>query len=110
LQRILGELEVGMPIGAARLGRDRQLLEIADFGGLRVSELVSLPWSQVIRRDSGEAQPPIVGKGDKSRELLIPAASEKENKRREGARKQAERADEHLRRRAEATTRRRSRG
>jgi integrase/recombinase XerD len=35
---------------------------------------VSLTWSQVIRRDSGEAQLSIVGKGDKSREVLIPAA------------------------------------
>jgi site-specific recombinase XerC len=65
LQRIMGELEVGMPIRAARPGRDRQLLEVAYFGGMRVSELVSLPWSQVIRRDTGEAQLPIVGKGDK---------------------------------------------
>jgi hypothetical protein len=29
-----------------------------------VSELVSLTWAQVIRRDSGEAQLSIVGKGD----------------------------------------------
>ena len=48
--------------------------QVAYFGGLRVSELVSLTWSQVIRRDSGEAQLSIVGKGDKSREVLIPAA------------------------------------
>jgi hypothetical protein len=38
-----------------------------------VSELVSLTWAQVIRRDSGEAQLSIVGNGDKSREVLIPA-------------------------------------
>jgi site-specific recombinase XerD len=42
-------------------------------GGLRVSELVSLTWAQVIQRDSGEAQLSIVGKGSKSREVLIPA-------------------------------------
>jgi site-specific recombinase XerC len=40
-------------------------LRLAYFGGLRVSELVSLTWSQVIRRDSGEAQLEVVGKGDK---------------------------------------------
>ena len=50
-QRILGELEVGMLIKAARPGRDRLLLQTAYFGGLRVSELVSLTWAQVMRRD-----------------------------------------------------------
>ena len=39
-----------MLIRAARAGRDRLMLEVAYFGGLRVSELVSLTWSQVIRR------------------------------------------------------------
>ena len=50
------------------------MLEVAYFGGLRVSELVSLTWSQVIRRDSGEAQLEVVGKGDKVRQVLIPPA------------------------------------
>jgi site-specific recombinase XerD len=73
-QRILGELEVRDLIKHANPGRDRLMLQVVYFGGLRVSELVSLTWSQVIRRDSGEAQLSIVGKGDKSREVLIPAA------------------------------------
>ena len=59
-QRIMGELEVRMLIRAARPGRDRLMLEVAYFGGLRVSELVSFTWSQVIRRDSGEAQLEVV--------------------------------------------------
>jgi integrase/recombinase XerD len=33
---------------------------------------VSLIWSQVIRRDNGEAQLEAVGKGDKVRQVLIP--------------------------------------
>ena len=41
---------------------------------MRVSELVSLTWGQVIKRDRGEAQLSIVGKGDKAREVLVPAA------------------------------------
>ena len=73
-QRIMGELEVRMLIQATKPGRDRVMLEVAYFGGLRVSELVSLTWSQVIRRDSGEAQLEVVGKGDKVRQVLIPAA------------------------------------
>jgi site-specific recombinase XerD len=72
-QRIMGELEVRMLIRATRPGRDRLMFEVAYFGGLRVSELVSLTWSQVIRRDSGEAQLEVVGKGDKVRQVLIPA-------------------------------------
>jgi integrase/recombinase XerD len=73
-QRILGEVEIAMLIRAAKPGRDRLLLDVAYFGGLRVSELVGLSWAQVIRRDSGEAQLSIIGKGDKAREVLIPAA------------------------------------
>jgi integrase/recombinase XerD len=73
-QRILGELEVRDLIKHAKPGRDRLMLQVAYFGGLRVSELVSLTWGQVIRRDNGEAQFSIVGKGDKAREVLIPAA------------------------------------
>src|SRR5512145_1334379 len=53
-QRLLGELDVRMLIRAARPDRDRVMLEVAYFGGLRVSELVALTWNQVISRDSGE--------------------------------------------------------
>ena len=49
------------------------MLEVAYFGALRVSELASLTWGQVIPRDTGEAQLAIVGKGDKPRNILIPA-------------------------------------
>jgi integrase/recombinase XerD len=72
-QRIIGELDVRMLIRAAKPGRDKLMLETGYFGGLRVSELVSLIWAQVIRRDNGEAQLEIVGKGDKVRQVLIPA-------------------------------------
>ena len=72
-QRILSEVEIAMLIRAAKTDRDRLMFELAYFGGLRASELVSLIWAQVIRRDSGEAQLSIVGKGSKGREVLIPA-------------------------------------
>jgi integrase/recombinase XerD len=71
-QRIMGELEVRDLIKHANPGRDRLMLQIAHYGALRVSELVGLTWAQVIKRDSGEAQLSIVGKGDKGREVLIP--------------------------------------
>jgi integrase/recombinase XerD len=73
-QRILGELEVRDLIKHGKPGRDRLMLQVPYFGGLRVSELVSLTWLQVIRRDSGEAQLSVVGKCDKDRQVLIPAA------------------------------------
>jgi integrase/recombinase XerD len=72
-QRILGELEVRKLLDAANPGRDRLMLEVGYFGGLRVSELVSLTWSQVIARDDGQAQLAVIGKGDKDRQVLIPA-------------------------------------
>jgi len=62
-QRILGELDVRDLIKHTKGGRDRLMLQVAYFGDLRVSELVSLTWAQVIRRDSGEAQLSVVGKG-----------------------------------------------
>src|SRR4029453_1875843 len=71
-QRIMGELDVRMLIRSARPGRDKLMLETAYFGGLRVSELVSLIWAQAIRRDNGEAQLEVVGKGEKVRQVLIP--------------------------------------
>ena len=72
-RRILSEVEIVMLIRAAKTDRDRLMFDLAYFGGLRASELVSLTWGQVIRRDSGEAQLSIVGKGSKGREVLIPA-------------------------------------
>ena len=69
----MGELDTRTLIRAAKPGRDQLMLDVAYFGGLRVSELVSLIWAQVIRRDSGEAQLEVIGKGDKVRQVLIPA-------------------------------------
>jgi integrase/recombinase XerD len=72
-QRILGEIEVHKLIDAASPGRDRLMLQVGYYGGLRVSEIVSLIWRQVIARDSGEAQIEVLGKGSKVRQVLIPA-------------------------------------
>ena len=49
------------------------MFEVAYFGGLRVSELSSLTWVQVIPRETGEVQLALVGKGDKERHVLIPS-------------------------------------
>jgi site-specific recombinase XerD len=71
-QRIMPEVEIQLLIRAAKPGRDRAMFEVAYYGGLRVSELASLTWSQVIPRETGEAQLAVLGKGDKDRHVLIP--------------------------------------
>jgi integrase/recombinase XerD len=72
-QRLLSQVELHLLLRAARTRRDQLMLEVAYFGALRVSELAGLTWSQVIPRETGEAQLAIVGKGDKPRNILIPA-------------------------------------
>ena len=48
------------------------MLEVAYFGALRVSDPAGLTWAQVIPRETGKHSC-IVGKGDKPRNILIPA-------------------------------------
>ena len=51
---------------------DRILIEVGYAGGLRVSELVALTWSDVIERAGGRVQLSVLGKGHKRREVLLP--------------------------------------
>jgi site-specific recombinase XerD len=53
-QRIMSELQSRRLIDVGKPGRDRALLETAYFGGLRITELTTLRWSQIIPRDSGD--------------------------------------------------------
>jgi integrase/recombinase XerD len=70
-KRIISEVEVGLLIRAAASKRDRVLLQTGYAAGLRVSELVSLSWSDVIERDKG-VQLSINGKGSRVRQILLP--------------------------------------
>lgn len=72
-QRITSETEIALLIRAAPTKRDRLMLEVAYAGALRVSELVALTWANVTPRDNDRAQLSITGKGDKPREVLLPA-------------------------------------
>jgi site-specific recombinase XerD len=56
-QRIMGEIEVRMLIRAANPGRDRLMLEVAYFGGLRVSELRACEEARYSRRNHPHARP-----------------------------------------------------
>lgn len=71
-KRILPEVDVALLIRAARKPRDRVLIEVAYAGGLRVSELVALTWSDVLAGKGGKAQLSVLGKGGVVRQVLLP--------------------------------------
>ena len=73
-KRIIPEVEVHLLIRGARTKRDRVLLEVLYAGGLRVSELAGLTWSDVLPRDKGQVQLSVVGKGGVARQVLLPEA------------------------------------
>jgi site-specific recombinase XerD len=72
-KRIITPTQVSLLIRAARTRRDRVLLKVGYSGGLHVSELVSLTWSDVLERDEGRVQLSVTGKGGKVRQVLLPA-------------------------------------
>jgi integrase/recombinase XerD len=76
-QRILSEFDTQSILHAAKPGREEVLCEVGYYGGLRVSEIASLTWSQVIPRETGEVQLALVGKGDKPRHVLLPSETAK---------------------------------
>ncbi len=74
-QRIMQKLDVQLLIRSAGSPRNQMLLSIAYYGALRVSELASLTWGHFIEREGGRIQiAGLVGKGDKEREVLLPAS------------------------------------
>jgi integrase/recombinase XerD len=72
-KRIITPTQVSLLIRAARTRRDRVLLQVGYAGGLRVSELVSLTWSDVLEREEGRVQLSVTGKGGVVRQVLLPA-------------------------------------
>ncbi len=69
-KRIVGELDVRDLIRSAK-GRDYLIAALLYASGIRVSELVSLNVSDVIKRSDGNMQLHVVGKGGKEREVLL---------------------------------------
>jgi integrase/recombinase XerD len=72
-KRIVTPAQIALLIRAARTKRDRALLQVGYAGGLRVSELVGLTWSDVLEREEGRVQLNVLGKGGKVRQVLLPA-------------------------------------
>ena len=74
---IISEVEVGLLIRAASVGRNRIMLQVAYGGGLRVSELCGIKWGDVILRDE-LVQLCVTGKGGRIRQVLLPEALSKQ--------------------------------
>lgn len=72
-ERILGEQEVQAMIALETNDRNRVILLLLYASGLRVSELCQLTWKDLKPRgDSGQVT--VLGKGSKTRTVLLPAA------------------------------------
>lgn len=69
-ERILSEEDIQKIIAAETNPRNQIMLKLLYHTGLRVSELVSLRWEQIIKRTDG-GQLSIVGKGEQVRQVLI---------------------------------------
>jgi integrase/recombinase XerD len=70
-ERILDETDVVRMIALERMPRNRAILLTLYAGGFRVSEVCSLKWTDLQRRDS-TGQITVFGKGGKTRTVLIP--------------------------------------
>ena len=70
-ERILSEPEVNQIIALEPKPRNRVLLLLLYASGIRVSELCSLKWQHVQRRDDG-CQITVMGKGGRTRTILLP--------------------------------------
>ena len=72
-ERLLSEIEVLTIIDSETEPRNRALLRLLYYGGLRVSELCALKWKNLAMRDN-KGQVTVYGKGGKTRTVLMPAS------------------------------------
>jgi len=70
-ERILSNEQVKKIIHAENHPRNKLLLKVLFISGIRVSELCSLCWQDLIERSDG-GQVTVLGKGSKTRTVLIP--------------------------------------
>lgn len=72
-ERLLSEIEVLTIIDLETEPRNRAILRLLYYGGLRVSELCYLKWKNLSMRDN-KGQVTVYGKGGKTRTVLVPAS------------------------------------
>ena len=72
-ERILAEDETLTMLTMTKDIRHRAILTLIYAGGLRAGELSGLKWKNLIAREDGKAQLSVTGKGNKTRQILIPA-------------------------------------
>ncbi|MEO1430276.1 MAG: tyrosine-type recombinase/integrase [Cyanobacteria bacterium J06633_8] len=70
-ERILTEEEVQNLINHATNLRDKAIIRLLYYAGLRVSELCALKWRDFKPRKDGGGQITVFGKGDKTRTVLV---------------------------------------
>ena len=73
-ERILSEVEVQRMLALERQPRNHAILFLLYAAGLRASELAGLRWHDLVDRADGEGQVNVLGKGQKTRVILIPAS------------------------------------
>jgi integrase/recombinase XerD len=76
-ERILSELEVQTMIALETDPRNRAILRLLYSGGLRVSEVCQLKWKDINQRGNS-GQVTVVGKGSKTRTVLLPPGAFRE--------------------------------
>jgi len=72
-ERILAEDETLTMLTMTKDVRHRALLTLIYAGGLRAGEVCGLRWKNLIARQDGKAQLAVTGKGNKTRQVLLPA-------------------------------------
>lgn len=72
--RILEEIDVHRMLALEPGRRNRVLLRLLYASGVRVAELCALRWSDVQDRKEGAGQISVFGKGEKERQILLPAS------------------------------------
>lgn len=74
VERILSESEVHRIIASAGSRRNEVLLTVLYASAVRVSEAVSMVWRDASGRGAGQGQITVLGKGGKTRTMMLPAA------------------------------------
>lgn len=74
-QRILSHEEVTLVIRNIQRPKVRAMVALMYMAGLRIQEVITLTWNNVISRNLDEGQITVIGKGDKSRTIMLSPAA-----------------------------------